>query len=754
MKCRFLFSCIVWLAACPLWGQATFGVQGYLEDGRLILELDEEMMEVPMLLVRQETGFQQVKWSKEGKYVLLTIPLIESEAGVLIPPLAINDRVDRQLLGRFPIIRDRSTDHSFAIDATELFLKTHIQWNLDHPETVRSALTYIHRIDALQDELVIRTKRTIDVGGNNVTMDADFSLYLLPEPMRPRFFDHRMGFYPEGPYSKLDYKMESGKGTIQRWRLERRDTLDPVGPPIKPIVLYLDPKMPDRWKPYVKAGILEWASAFEAAGFSGALEVKELPRDTLQGFSKSMGCSMIHWDKPIPVRGRGNGASNCQTITDFRTGEILKIDMYLTNLEQIARGYFLRCAPMDPRARRFPFPEDLMGKLLQSVTAHEMGHGLGLRDANYGEHGYPFDKVRDTQWLRKMGPVPSVMSYSRNHHIPQPGDKVPPDLLIRRVGPMDRYQIQWGYGRVKGALDAYAERPFLDSLIRIQDTVPWFRFNYNSPALGPDSTDEVADNDDPVRSMALGLENLQKVIAMMPASVDGHRDDTLLKALHEDLLNFWYKQMGHVLSMVGGYAIQYKSREQPGPVFTPVSQADQIEALDFVLEQAFDVPEWLSRPEYLARWRMSTEDDRLLFYQLLLLKELLDAQRLKRLEFMETQHGFVEWPKRILDRLQESLFQELELSDPKVSRRRQVLQSLFIKEIRTYMVLGSQFNKPKDLSGGNRYLHNHYVESILMSEYQALLPKMERAARRATNPQTKAHWARCIEEWELVPKRY
>lgn len=754
MKFYFLIPCIFWLTTCTLWGQLPFGIKGYLENERLILEVEKHLLDVPMLLVRHEMGFQQVTWSKEGNYLLLTIPLIQSEAGFLIPPFNINPRIDRQLLGRFPIIKEYSMGEAFGIDATDLFLKSHIQWNLNHPESIRHSLSYIHRIDMFNDEIVIRTRRTIDANGINRTIDADFSFYRLPEPMRPRIFDHRMGFYSEGPYSSQNHKMESGKGTIQRWRLVPKDTIGSLKPPIKPIILYLDPQMPEQWKPYVKAGIMEWSSTFEAAGFSNVLEVRELPSDAIQGFTRSMGCSMIHWDKPVPIRGRGDGGSNCQSVTDFRTGEILKIDIYLTNLDQMARDYFLRCSPLDPRAHQFPFPVDLMGDLLQSVTAHEMGHGLGLRDANYGEHGYPFEKVRDTQWLRKMGFAPSIMSYSRNHHIPQPKDSIPTDFLVRQVGPMDQYQILWGYGPVPEGGDAHSEQHYLDNLIRIQDTVPWYRFNFHRtvPALGPNSTDEVADNDNPIGSMALGLENLQKVVSMMPGSVRGQGDDSFLTTLHEDMLRFWYKQMSHVLSMVGGYNIQYKSREQSGPVFSPIAQTDQNEALDFILDNAFNVPLWLSRPEYISRWRMSTEDDLLLYYQILILKDLLDAQRLKRLEFMETKHGYGAWTNHILVRLREGLFQELQNNNPKVPRRRQVLQNFYIKEFRTTMANRSQFNMPKDLSGGNRYLHNHYVESIMSSECQSLYELMLKAVRRSTDSQVKAHWTRCLNELKLALK--
>jgi hypothetical protein len=41
-----------------------------------------------------------------------------------------------------------------------------------------------------------------------------------------------------------------------------------VSDPVKPITYYLGRGMPERWKPYLTAGVLQWLPAFEAAGFS------------------------------------------------------------------------------------------------------------------------------------------------------------------------------------------------------------------------------------------------------------------------------------------------------------------------------------------------------------------------------------------------------------------------------------------------------------------------------------------------------
>src|SRR5690606_4753338 len=105
--------------------------------------------------------------------------------------------------------------------------------------------------------------------------------------------------------------------------------------------------------------------------------------------------------------------------------------------------YFIRAAPLDKRAQKFPFPDDLLGELYQSLVAHEAGHTFGLMDRNYGEFAYPIEKMSDVEWLRTMGHTPSVMNYTRQNNVAQPEDSIPPSLLNQKVGPMDIYNIKW-----------------------------------------------------------------------------------------------------------------------------------------------------------------------------------------------------------------------------------------------------------------------------------------------------------------------
>ena len=81
-----------------------------------------------------------------------------------------------------------------------------------------------------------------------------------------------------------------------------------------------------------------------------------------------------------------------------------------------------------------------MGALIEYVVAHEVGHTLGFQHNMKASSTYPAEKVRDHEWVKKMGHTPTLMDYSRFNYVAQPEDNIdagrsdPGHRAVRQVG--------------------------------------------------------------------------------------------------------------------------------------------------------------------------------------------------------------------------------------------------------------------------------------------------------------------------------
>ena len=657
-------------------------------DGKLYLRVPKYMLDKTMLFVNHHDGYRhfykQVIWSKFQNKLILESPRIVSETGVIIP-IEENASILKVTIAIFPIIIDKSGLDFYWVDATKLFLGEVVEWDANFKETVITDLSYLIDATHLENELIVRTSRVLLDSSMKKTMTTDFSFFLLPQPMKPRFYDYRMGFFTEDKNKGLHRGTSSPLASIARWRIEKRDKHTKVSVPIKPITFVLSSGIPKKWQPYVRAGILDWLPAFEAAGFKNALVVKEASENHLDNNPlNSVNESVVRWGLARDVRGKeDNSGSTVSTIVDLRSGEILKADILIgTSLQSISESYFIRCAPMDMRARQFPFPDELMGKLIQSLVSHEAGHAFGIMDANHGEYAYPFEKMRDEDWLRTMGHTPSIMTYARHNYIVQPEDNVDPNLLIQKVGPMDIYGIQWAYTPF-----LMEEGEQLERLVRLQDSMPWYRFvNSRFETIGPSMVNEVVDNNDPINSMVMGLKNLKRVLELLPEVNHDKRDFAQMERLYGKTLDLWYREMLHVMSLIGGNNIQYKAPGQSGNVYTPIAFNVQMEAMDFLFFNLFNPPDWLTNPKCLNRIKYSTYPDMVSELQMRLLLDLLIAHRMKRLEYMENDKRYKGITQVFLSKLQSALFIDLPSNSIFSNLRKRELQSLYIDQLSKYVL--------------------------------------------------------------------
>jgi hypothetical protein len=521
-------------------------------------------------------------------------------------------------------------------------------------------------------------------GSHSVLMH--YSMVLLPDqPMQPRLFDARVGFFSN---RKIDYGLDEHRAQerryITRWRLEKKDPSAEVSEPVKPIVYWIDPATPAKWVPYLKKGVESWQEAFEAAGFRNAIIAKDAPtpEEDPDWSAEDARYSVIRW-LPSTIENASG-----PHIHDPRTGEILDSDIqFYHNVMNLSRNwYFVQVGPLDPRAKTLPLPDDVMGRLIEYVAAHEVGHTLGFQHNMKASSMYGAAKVRDREWVKKMGHTPTLMDYSRFNYVAQPEDGIDVADLVPKIGPYDKWATMWGYKPISGARTPDDEKKTLDEWARQQDATPWLRFSTaGSNGADPGELTEAVGDEDAIASTSLGLKNLKRVADMLVPATTARPGEPFddLSEIYSRMLGQWALEMNHVAAIVGGFHSQQKHVGQDGLRFTPIPKGKQAAAVRFLNEHAFGTPTWAIKPEILRRIEPVGVLERVRAGQMRVLGSLLSTPRLMRLVEQETLDGAAAYrPLDFLADVRKGIWSEVYASAPvKVDAYRRNLQRSYVETL-------------------------------------------------------------------------
>ena len=599
---------------------------------------------------------QVLRWQKKDAKILLRVVSHNIVASDSLPvsEAVLNSNFE-PILYSFKIESKGIDSISTLIDVTKLFNED--VKPLGFPQSRRkgykisslnSKKSFIESIKSYPENIESRHVKTYNSSSppsnsstGTISLEINNSMILLPKtPMKRRYFDQRVGWFAR---SQVDYGLDVQESKslkyLDRWRLEVKDEdlekfeNGELVTPKKQIVYYIDRATPVKWRKYLKQGIEDWQAAFEEAGFKNAIIAKDPPtkEEDPEWSPEDVRYSVVRYlASPIP---NANGPH----VSDPRSGEILESDInwYHNVMTLLRNWFFVQTAAINEDARGVSFDDEVMGRLIRFVSAHEVGHTIGLPHNMGSSSAYPVDSLRSATFTKKFGTAPSIMDYARFNYIAQPEDKGV--ALMPDIGVYDKHAVRWGYRPIPEAKTAKDEKKTLDKWIRDNENSLMHRFG--SAGIDPSSQTEDL-GDDAVKASEYGILNLKRIVPNLTkwTSEDG-KDYSDLQTMYGQVLTQFNRYMGHVSSNIGGVYQYYKTYDQEGPVYTHVKKSHQKKCMNFLNDQLFETPTWMIDNNILNKIEFAGITNRIRSTQSRTLNSILDFGKMARLIENEAING-------------------------------------------------------------------------------------------------------------------
>ncbi|HWA99249.1 MAG TPA: zinc-dependent metalloprotease [Pirellulales bacterium] len=326
-----------------------------------------------------------------------------------------------------------------------------------------------------------------------VSIYVHYSISLLPDNgYTPRLADDRVGYFLT---AVKDFSLKNDQDRfvryINRWDLQKADASADVSPPKKPIIFWLEKTVPYQYRAAIRDGIQEWNKAFEKAGFSNAIEVRQQP-DNADWDPEDVNYNTFRWitagagfamgpSRVNPTNGQILDADiifdadfvqfwkrEYETFTTESiaalTGGPLDVLSYEAQLKKVLPGrrheHLCQCELHSGMARELALgatalaatstaaastkeQQKMLLQGLKEVTMHELGHTLGLRHNFKASTYLTLAELNDTDKTKDTGLVASVMDYAPTNIMPK-GSKQG-DYYSTTIGPYDYWAIEYGY---------------------------------------------------------------------------------------------------------------------------------------------------------------------------------------------------------------------------------------------------------------------------------------------------------------------
>jgi len=717
-------------------------------------ELSEELLDREILVVTRMSGYvkglsfggagmktrpqQVIRWQKQDKKILLRSVSYNSVASHDEPVYesVVNNNFE-PIVAAFEIKTMNEDSTAYVIDVASLFTSdVPMLGALGSSQRKRFGIggmdakrSFIEEIRSFPNNVEVRHVLTYKgsklpdnqtTGTLSVQMNQSF-IVLPEEQMQPRYFDGRVSYFS---VSRTNYSSDEQRAATERfitkWRLEPSDIdafkRGELVKPKKQIVYYIDPATPEKWRPYIKQGVNDWQKAFEKAGFKNAIIAKDPPskEEDPDWSPEDVRYSVIRYITTDIQNAQG------PHVHDPRTGEILESDiLWYHNIMRLLRNWALtQTGAINPDVRAVNFKDEVMGELIRFVSAHEVGHTLGLPHNMGSSVAYPVDSLRSKTFTDTHGTAPSIMDYARFNYVAQPEDGV--TSIYPAIGEYDDWSIIYGYRPILEANSAEEERAVLNRWIKERAGDPTMRFGQQQfRTIDPSSQTEDL-GDDAMKASAYGIANLKKIIPnLIEWSAEEGEGYAQLKEMYDASIGQYRRYMGHVANNVGGVYEYRKSSEEDGVVYSHVPKEKQRAAVTFLIQELFKTPSWVVDQDILARVENTGVVERIRGMQSRTLSSLFDKDRLNRLVENEVLNGSKAFTcLDLFTQIKNGIWSELKSGQLPDAYRRN-LQRAWIDQMEALMKLeGAKYNQSdlKAMARGNLTDIKGFLKSILKKE--------------------------------------
>ena len=348
---------------------------------------------------------------------------------------------------------------------------------------------------------------------------------------RPRLADDRVGhFFEAADDFTTDATHTPTRRYITRWHLEKQNPTAALSRPTKPIVFWMENTIPVKYRDAVRQGALLWNKAFEKIGLQDVIVVNQQPDNadwdpadirynTIRWFAATDAGFAIGPSRANPLTGEKYDADISfsdgilRSVRGSMPEFITPVSWEEETVAPVTRPVWMpneawSCTMMSDMALDTAFGFELLtfrgmeadgpeadafvNQWLIEVTAHEVGHTLGLRHNFRASTIHKFAQLHDKSITSAQGLTGSVMDY------------IPTNIALRgqtqgdyhqtTLGPYDYWAIEYAY-KPLAAASPETELPELQKIAsRVADPMLSYGTDEDAgfSALWPWSSDPLA----------------------------------------------------------------------------------------------------------------------------------------------------------------------------------------------------------------------------------------------------------------------